>query len=164
MRQVLTGCVLALAATSLVAAQDTTIRSETRIKADDAKVITLTGCLSGGPTTFTLTNAMPVEANKPSDKPIGTSGTASAYLLTPREGVTFAPHVGQKVEVSGVIVAAAGPGGKEAQVEVRERTEIRRDGAPDARSEATTKTTIARGATDRFSVASIKLVSPVCLQ
>lgn len=164
MRQVLTGCVLALAATSLVAAQDTTIQSETRIKADDAKEMTLTGCLSGGPTAFTLTNAMPVEANKSRDKPIGTAGTASAYLLTPREGVTFAPHVGQKVEVSGVIVAAAKPGDKEAKVEVRERTEVRREGAPDSKSETTTKTTIARGATEQFSVASIKLVSPVCLQ
>lgn len=164
MRQVLSSCVLALAATTLVAAQDTTIKSETRIKADDAKVMTLSGCLTGGPSTFTLTNATPVEADKPSDRPIGTSGTSHAYLLSPREGVTFAPHVGQKVEVSGVIVPAAKGGDKTARVEVRERTEVQRDGSPDSKSETTTKTTIARGATEQFAVEAIKLVSPVCVQ
>jgi hypothetical protein len=159
----LCGCVLALAATSFAAAQEPARKGDTRAKADEAKV-TLTGCVSGGPTTFMLTNVSVVEPNKSTDRPVGTTGTASAYVLAPREGVTFASHVGQKVEVSGVVVPAAAGSDKDAKVEVRERTEVRRDGAPEPKAGATTRTTVAKGPTDQFAVASIKLVSPICLQ
>jgi hypothetical protein len=165
MRRLLSSSVIALIAAASVSAQDATIKSETRIRADDAKVRSFTGCITGGPTTFTLTNVAPVNtSDKPSDKPVGTSGATVAYLLTAKEGVTLAPHVGHKVEVAGVVIPAAKDGDKDAKVEVRERTEIQRDGAPDSQSETRTRSTIPRGATDQFAVASIKMISPVCLQ
>jgi hypothetical protein len=165
MRQLLSSCVIALIAAASVGAQDATIKKETRIDADDAKVRSFTGCLTGGPTTFTLTNVAPVNPpGKSSDKPVGTSGAAVAYVLTAKEGVTLAPHVGHRVEVAGVVIPAAKDGDKDAKVEIRERTEVQRDGAPDSKSETTTRSTIPRGATDQFAVASIKMISPVCLQ
>jgi hypothetical protein len=165
MRQVLSACAIALFAAASVSAQDATIRTEKKIDADDAKVRTFSGCLTGGPTKFTLTNVEAVPPpGKTSDKPVGTSGRAVAYVLTAPEGVTFVPHVGQKVEVSGVLVPPAKDGDKDADVEIRERTEIEREGAPDSESETRTRARIPRGSTEQFAVASIKMISPVCLQ
>jgi len=167
MVRTISSCVLALFAAATVSAQDTTIKSETRIKADDAKVMTVSGCLSGGPTTFILTNvvAASVPADKKDDrKTVGTSGSADAYALVPRDGVALAPHVGHRVELVGVVVAAAKKGDDDAKVEVRERTEVNRENAPDSKTETTTKARIARGPSAQFAVTSLKMVSPVCIE
>jgi hypothetical protein len=168
MRHVLSSCAFALAAAVAVSAQDTTIKSETRIQADDAKVTTISGCLTGGPSKFTLTNVataqVPVKPGDNDDKPVGTAGAVVSYDLVGREGFSFAPHVGQKVELVGVVVKAANGGDDDAKVEVRERTEVDREDAPDSKSETTTKARIARGPSPQFSVTSLKMVSPVCLQ
>ena len=68
MQRLLTSCVLALAAAVSLGAQDTTVKSETRVSADDAKVVTVTGCLTGGPTSFVLTNVVAETARKGSDR------------------------------------------------------------------------------------------------
>ena len=167
MRHVLSSCVFALAAAVAVSAQDTTIKSETRIQADDAKAMTISGCLTGGPSKFTITNVataqVPVKPGD-SDKAVGTSGAVISYDLVGREGFSFAPYVGQKVELVGVVVKAAKDGDDDAKVEVRERTEVDREDAPDSKSEVTTKARIARGPSPQFAVTSVRMVSPVCLQ
>src|SRR5688572_6755185 len=143
MRHVLSSCVFALAAAVAVSAQDTTIKSETRIQADDAKVMTITGCLGGGPSKFSITNAtsaqVPSKPGAKDDKAVGTSGAVLSYDLVGREGFSFAPYVGQKVELVGVVVKAASDGDDDAKVQVRERTEVDREDAPDSKSEVTTK-------------------------
>ena len=167
MLRIISSCVVALCAASAVHAQDTTIKSETRIKTDDAKVLTVSGCLGGGPTNFTLSNV--VAAAAPSDKKddrktVGTSGLLEAYALMPQAGVALAPHVGHRVELTGVVVPPATKGDDDAKIEVTERTQVQRENAPDSKTETTTKARIARGPEAQFAVASLKMVSPVCLQ
>jgi hypothetical protein len=71
----------------------------------DTKSIMVVGCIAGGPTNFTLTNAMAAgSTDKPATGAVGTAGSAgiaSSYDLTPRAGVELKPHVGHKVEITG---------------------------------------------------------------
>src|SRR6478735_12323619 len=105
-RTLLSGLVALLAAASLHA-QDTTIKTETKIKADDAKVMTIAGCLRGGPTDFVLTNASAADTADKKDKSVGTAGVVQSYALVPRAGVALAPHVGHRIELVGVVVEAS---------------------------------------------------------
>ena len=167
MVRIISSCVLALFAAVAVNAQDTTIKSETRIKADDAKVMTISGCLGGGPSSFTLSNV--VSATSPGDKKsegkaVGTSGALDSYVLTARDGVSLAPHVGHRVELMGVVVPPATKSDDDAKVEVKEETRVKREDAPDSKTETTTKARIARGAEAQFAVTSLKMISPVCIQ
>jgi hypothetical protein len=71
-------------------------------QADD-KAIMVVGCVAGGPSDFTLTNAMAAGSTDKPAKPgaVGTAGIATSYDLTPRAGVDLKPHVGHKVEITG---------------------------------------------------------------
>jgi len=167
MVRIISSCVLAACAAAAVYAQDTTIKSETRIKADDAKVLTISGCLGGGPTNFTLSNI--VAAAAPSDKKddrktVGTAGLLDSYVLMPRDGLALAPHVGHRVELTGVVVPPATKGDDDAKIEVKETTQVQRENAPDSKTETTTRARIARGSEAQFAVASLKMISPVCIQ
>jgi hypothetical protein len=170
MRRVLATSLFALvAAATAVAAQDTTIKSETKIKADDAKVMTITGCVSGGPTDFVLTNVtasqIPAKGDNDKDKKaVATSGVVESYALVPREGVALAPHVGHRVELVGVVVDAKSKGDDDAKIQIRERSKVERENAPDSKAETTTKAKIARTDSPQFAITSLKMVSPICLQ
>ena len=77
---------------------------------DPAKSIVVTGCVSGGPAAFTLSNAMAAASPaKPGENPVGTAGISTSYDLTPRAGVDLSVHVGHKVEITGT-PAEAGSG------------------------------------------------------
>jgi hypothetical protein len=136
-------CTLAAACTFAVSvsAQDTTVKSKTKIDADDAHVVTMTGCLQQGPTAgvFLLSGATMVkgddltsktktkidvdddetevktkdrtEIEHDDDKAVGTSGIANTFELTPKEGVDLTAHVGHKVELTAVALDAAKKGG-----------------------------------------------------
>jgi hypothetical protein len=158
-------CVLALFAAAAVHAQDTTIKSETRIKVDDAKVMTISGCLGGGPTSFTLSNvvAASVPSQKDDRKTGGSPGLLESYALVPRDGVALAAHVGHRVELTGVVVPPATKD-NDAKIEVKEQTQVKRENAPDSKAETTTRARIARGPEAQFAVTSLKMVSPVCIQ
>ena len=168
MLRIISSCVVALcAASAAVHAQDTTIKSETRIKADDAKVLTVSGCLGGGPTNFTLSNVVAAAApgdKKDDRKAVGTSGLLDSYALMPQAGVALAPHVGHRVELTGVVVPPATKTDDDAKIEVKERTQVQREDAPDSKTETTTKARIARGPEAQFAVTTLKMVSPVCIQ
>jgi len=155
---------VALLAAASLHAQDTTIKTETKIKADDAKVMTISGCLRGGPTDFVLTNATAAESSDKKDKSVATAGVVQAYALVPREGVALAPHVGHRIELVGVAIEASKKGDDDAKIEIKERTEVNRENAPDSKSETTTKARIARGPNAQFAVTSLKMISPVCIE
>jgi hypothetical protein len=159
-------CVLALFAAAALHAQDTTIKQETKIKADDAKVMTVSGCLGGSGSSFVLTNAAAVTepSKKDGKKSVGTSGVVASYALVPREGVALASHVGQRVELVGVVIDAAKKGDDDAKVKIEDKTKVKREDAPDSKSDTTTKARIARGPEAQFAVTSVKMVSPVCIE
>ena len=165
MLRIISSCVLALFAAAAVHAQDTTIKSETRIKADDAKVMTISGCLGGGPTNFTLSNIVASSpGNKKDAQKAGTAALLDSYVLMARDGVALAPHVGHRVELMGVVVPPATKDDDDAKIEVKEQTQVKRENAPDSKTETTTKARIARGAEAQFAVTSLKMISPVCIQ
>lgn len=169
MGRVFASCGVALLAAVTVSAQDTTIRSETQIKADDAKVMTLTGCLAGGPSEFILNNAVTstVAGKKDKDddkKTVGTSGEVSSYALVSKDGLSLAPHVGHRVELVGVMVERKKGSDDDAKIQVTEKTEVEREGAPDSKVETTTKARVPRGPAPQFAVTSLKMVSPICLE
>ena len=156
-------CALALFAAAAVHAQDTTIKSETRIKADDATILAISGCLSGGPTSFTLSNVVAASVpNRKDDRK--TTGLLDSYALLPRDGVALAPHVGHRVELTGVVIPPATKGDDDAKIEVKEQTQVKRENAPDSKAETTTKARLARGPEAQFAVTALKMVSPVCIQ
>jgi hypothetical protein len=159
--------VIALFAAAALHAQDTTIKQETKIKADDAKVMTVSGCLSGAGSSFVLTNAVAATApsgKKDDKKSVGTSGVVDSYALVPREGVLLAPHIGHRVELVGVVIDAAKKGDDDAKVKIDEKTQVKRDDAPDSKSETTTKARVPRGPSAQFAVTSVKMISPVCIE
>jgi hypothetical protein len=110
----------------------------------DGKQVILSGCLGGGPSKFVLTNvAMAAPAGNKGENPSGTPALAASYDLTPRDGLALAPHVGHRVELTGVITAAPKPG------------------------ESAASDTGGRGAklpAAQFAVSSLKMISPICLQ
>jgi hypothetical protein len=171
MRRVLSTCFFALClAAASVSAQDATIKSKTKINADDAKAMTLTGCLVGGPATFMLSNAIGGDPGGIARVPhegaqspaVGTSGTVSSYDLTPREGVDLRSHVGERVEISALMVAPATKGDDDAKINVKEKTKAKVDDAPDQRSQTKTKAEIARGPAPKLAVMTVRTVSPTC--
>lgn len=161
MRRVISTCVVALfAAASLNAQKDATIKSETKIKTDDGKVVTTSGCLIGGPNSYTLSRATPVVQERVT---VGTSGTVVSYTLVPRGGVDLTTHVGQQVEVTGVLVPAAGKGGDDAKIKVEEKSKAEIEDSPDARSKSNTKVEVPRGAYPQLAVTSVKMVGAACI-
>ena len=140
MRRILTSCVFVMLAAVTLGAQ-AAVQSETQAKADDAKVMTIAGCLRGGPSVFVLTNASAAPAPAGKEKPAG-AAIAEAYALVPRDGVTLAPHLGHRVELVGVVVAVP------AQDPKTGATRARVPGVP----------------SEQFAVTSLKMVSPVCIE
>lgn len=174
MRRAIPACLLAIcfAAVSL-SAQDTKVKSEQKLKTDDGgKVVTLKGCLSGTPPTFTLdhaSSAVVASAEKKEDRAkieakgdetIGTTGISSEYSLMPRAGVELAPHIGHMVEVTGVLV----PAGKgDVDVKEKDRTKVEREDAPDSKVKSRTKASIDKGSVPQMAVTSVKMLSTTCI-
>jgi len=162
MRRVISTCVVALcfAAASLSAQDDATIKSKTKIKSDDGKVVTATGCLIGGPSSYTLSRATPVVEERVT---VGTSGTVVSYTLVPRGGVDLTTHVGQQVEVTGVLIPAATKHDDDAKIKIQEKTKTEVDNQPDAKSQGKAKVEVPRGATPQLAVTSVKMVGATCI-
>jgi len=176
MRRAIPACLVAccLAAVT-VSAQDTKIKSEQKVKADDGgKVVTLKGCLSGTPPTFTLDHASSAvvasagtksgdEAKLDADAgaTIGTTGSSSSYMLSPRSGVDLASQIGHMVEVTGVLVPAGKHG--DVDVKVKDRTKVDREDAPDSKARSNTKAEIPKEAVPQLAVTSVKMLSAMCI-
>lgn len=175
-----------------VSAQDTTVTSKTKIDADDAKVVTMTGCLQQGATgdLFVLTGATMIEGgdmksksktkvdvdddetevttrtktevDSDKDTAVGTAGTVKTYELTPRAGVDLTPHVGHKVEITAAMLEPKDGGDDNAEVEARTETKVQRDDAPDSKVKSKTEMELPRGKHARLAVVSVKHISPTC--
>jgi hypothetical protein len=163
MRHVISGCALVLCVAVSASAQDAKIKTQTDIKADNGKVVTMTGCLMRGGTDFVLSSVEELGKNgKRKDKEtVGTTGV-SPYALSPREGLDLAPHLGQRVELTGVIVPAATKHDHDDKIEVKDKTKLEIEDAPDQHSEQKTEVKVDRGATDTLVVASVKDLKMAC--
>ena len=191
MRALLSAGALALAFGVSAGAQDSTVKSKTKIDADDARAVVMTGCLQRAPgsSVFTLAGATGVagddvtlrskvktdvddddvevktqtraEIDKDDDRPVGTSGAARTYEVSPHTGVDLAAHVGHRVEIAAVMLDPAN-GDDDAEIEISTRTETRVEDAPDGKAKTKTEVELPRGAHARLTAMSVKPIAGDC--
>lgn len=185
MRRILSACAVAMAMSVAASAQDTKVTSETKVKADDAKVVSMTGCLQRDAAgNFTLLGTMVAGDDKLStrtkvetdvdndrskvttsaetrvdDGKVGTSGRMTTFGLTAREGVTLSKYVGQQVQLSAI---AVDPDEKDAKVKIEERTKVDPDRGDDRSSRTRIEADIDRGALGEYAVVSVKSLAGAC--
>lgn len=150
MRQVMAASAVALVlVASGAGAQESAVAPDTRVKSDNGKVVTMTGCVMiGGGTSFMLSNI--TSEHEKGDKgqaPVHSGG----YALVERAGLELGPFINQKVELTGVVVPAATKGDRDDKIEIKE--------SPTSK---TTTVKVARGDVHQFLVASVKMLSPNC--
>src|SRR5699024_5025503 len=99
---------------TLVAAQDAKVTTDTKVKSDDGKVVTMIGCVEiGGGTSYVLTNITSDHVQHDAKSHDATpSAPAGPYALVERKGLDLGSFIQQKVELTGVIVPAASGGDK----------------------------------------------------
>ena len=153
MKRFITSFAFALGCTALVAnAQETRTRTEVKSSGGDPQVVTYTGCVQAGTQakTYVLDKVVPVTKTTTTETPTSSTTTQStSYVLVPGgETVTVQEHVGQKVEVTGMLV----PGGN-TRTETTTKTD--REDSPDTKSRTRTET---KNAMPEFKVTSIKQI------
>jgi hypothetical protein len=193
MKRLIYACTMTVACAFAVSvsAQDTTVKSKTKVKADDARTVTMKGCLQQGTDadTFTLAGSIvtlgedlkskskvktdvdddetevrtrtKTEVQNP-DEAVGTAGAVTTYELMPKEGVNLTPHVGHTVEVTALMLDPKSGTDDDAEVEMRTKSKIKVDDAPDTKVKSKTKAELPRGDLGRLTAISVKHVSPTC--
>jgi hypothetical protein len=178
--------VLATALSVVVAAQDSKVKSRTNIKADDAQVVSMTGCLRQDAVTngYTLegtmaaagkdiTTSSTVKTDVDRDKTtvkgksqtkgdegaVATSGVISSYALVPGNVAELSAHVGEQVQVSAIMVK---PGHGDADVKITEKTKVEPEHADDSTSRSKTKTELPRSPAGQYSVVSVTPLGTSC--
>ena len=148
MKRLICGLSMAVAAAIAVQAQD--VKTETKTKIDDAKVSTFTGCLQTGvEKTFVLQNAVAVAETKTE------GGTVTSYVLVPQGEINFQTNVGQKVEVTAMVIPAGDDKSK-----VRTETTTKVEGQPTQKTE--TKEKIEQQDWPQLRVVSVKHLADRC--
>jgi cytoskeletal protein RodZ len=194
MNRIIPACAIAAVFAVSMSAQDATIKSKTKVDADDAKVVSMTGCLqSGTGEVFSLTNAKVVAGEdleaksktkidvdddetkvktkseteierEDEDKPVGTAGNVASYELVPNQGVDLAPHVGHQVEITAVAIDKKKGGDDDAEVDIETKTKVEREDEEDEKMKTETKTEFRRGKSARLAVVSVRHIAPSCSQ
>ncbi len=94
---------VALAAVPLAAQQKPAASSTSKT---DAKAVLLSGCLTGGSSSYTLANvsiSRGAHETAP-DRPVGTAGASTSYNVIARDGVDLGDYIGKKVEITGTLM------------------------------------------------------------
>ena len=190
MNAVITGSLVALAISVTAAAQDNTVKTQTKVSGDDAQAVTARGCLqtaagngflllggitaSGDELKSKSTVKTDVDDDKTTvkgrtttkvddgDRPVATAGAAAAYAVTPRSGVDLSSHAGQEVEINAVMIDARKGGDKDADITIKDKTTIDREDAPDSKVESKTKADVARGPLPQLMAISVKSLGRAC--
>ena len=185
MRFTIFSAVVLLAVGASVSAQDTSVKSRTKIEGDEAQVVSMTGCLRQEASTrayllvgtvdaagekvrtdakvtidrdkddTTVTTDTRSRADK-GDK--GAAGVASTYVLSPGN-VNLTPHVGHRVQIA---AAAVKPGHKDADVTIHDETNVDPEHGRDSKSRSKTKVEIERGPLGQYTVVSVKSLGSSC--
>lgn len=184
MKRILGACAVALSMTVAATAQDSSIKSQTKVKADDASVFSLTGCLerdvAGNYTLFgtavasddNLKTETKVKTDNDKNKSKttttsktkvddarGTAGTLATYMLIPRNTVSLSQYVGQQVQLAGIVVD---PDHKDADVKIDDKTTVDPKHGDDRTRRSKTKVEIDRGVHGQFTVVSVKSLGSPC--
>src|SRR5688572_31053505 len=156
MTRVLSAAVIALGLAALpCAAQEKPVQYPAATKSDASKPVLLSGCLTGGPSSYTLSNvAVTRVAHEAADRPVGTSGASTSYSLTARDGVDLGDYIGKKVEVSGTLLPPQPP-----KTGVPD-PKLPRNDSPDAKAQ--TPSTVVAVTDPKLAVTSVKLLSATC--
>lgn len=168
-------------------AQDSKVTSRTDIKANDAKVISMTGCLRRDPATNSyalvghiaaagndLTTKSRVKTDVDKDKttvqgktetkgnkPVATAGDLATYALLAAPDVNLATNVGQQVQISAIQVEK---GHGDADIKVKDQTKVERENAPDSKSNSKTKVELPRSPNGAYTVVSVMPLGTPCTQ
>jgi hypothetical protein len=176
------------AACATISAQDTSVKSRTKIDGDEAQIVSMTGCLRHDVSTGAymlagtvdavgekLTNEAKVKIDRDKDNTEVTAetrskaekgdkqdkraaGVASTYVLSPGN-VNLKQYVGQQVQVA---AAAPKPGHKDADVTVRDETKVDPEHGRDSTSRSKTKVEVERGPLGQYTVVSVKALGGTC--
>jgi hypothetical protein len=193
MKRFIQACTITLACAFAVSvsAQDTTVKSKTKVDADDARAVTMKGCLQQGAdaNTFTLAGSIVAIGEdlkskskvktdvdddetevrtrtktevEDADEPVGTAGAKTTYELMPKDGVNLSAHVGHTVEITALMLDRKSATDDDADVEMRTKTKVKRDDAPDTKVKSKTEAELPRGELGRLTAISVKHVAPSC--
>jgi hypothetical protein len=112
--------------------------SRTKVEAEHGKTVTYTGCVQSGSEadSYILANVIPT--------------SDSSYLLVPEKTVMLHEHLGQRVQVTGVMIEA---GHGDAKIETRTK---------ENGSVTKTKEEVKRGPFPQFRVVSVKPLGQAC--
>ena len=188
MRLTIYSAVVLLAVGTTLSAQDTTVKSRTKIEGDEAQVVSMTGCLRQDVQTraymlvgsvdavgenVTTEAKVSVDRDKDNTKVTAetrakgdkgdksdrsAAGVMATYVLLPGN-VNLTPHVGQRVQIA---AAAVQPGHKDGEVTVRDETKVDPEHGRDQTSRSKTKVEIERGALGQYTVVSVKPLGGSC--
>jgi hypothetical protein len=191
MKAVITGSLVALAISVTAAAQDSTVKTQTKVSGDDAQAVMMRGCLQqtaagngflllGGVTASgeDLKSKSKVKTDVDDDKTtvkgksttkvdnddhgVATAGSATRYAVTPRSGVDLASHAGQEVEINAVLIEARKGDDKDADIKIKDNTKIDREDAADSKVQSKTKAEVARGPLPQLMAMSVKSLGRAC--
>jgi hypothetical protein len=164
-------------------AQDSTSKTRTKVKADDAKVVSMTGCLRQDPltNTYTLVGTMAATGDELKTKSkvktdvddddtkvkattktkaddngaVATAGSMTTFSLLPGD-VSLSPHVGHQVQVSAIMVE---PGHGDADVKIKEKTKVDPEHADDSTARSKTKVELPKSPLGQYTVVSVNPLS-----
>lgn len=191
MRRLIPACAFALLVGAAVHAQDSTVKSQTRVKSDDARTVVMAGCLHPGYAAdgFILTGAVATTGKdlktnsktktdvdkddttvrsksrteiEHGEHSVGTSGSASTYAVSPRAGVDLLSHVNEQVEITAVLIDARTKGDDDAKIKIQDRTKVETEDAPDAKSKSNAKVEVPRGPLPQLMAMSVKTIGSSC--
>jgi len=153
MKRFITSFAFALGCTAVaLSAQETRTKTEVKSSGGDPQVVTYSGCVQTGTQakTYVLDKVVPVTKTTTTETPTSSTTTqTTSYVLVPGgESVTVQEHVGEKVEVTGMLVPAGNT-----RTETTTRTE--REDAPDTKTRTRVET---KNAMPEFKVTSIKKI------
>jgi hypothetical protein len=188
MRFIIHTAVVLAALGSAAYAQDTTVKSRTKINADEAQVVSMSGCLrqdiatrtysligsiAAAGANVTTDSKVKVDVDKKDqektvtaetrakgdDKHSGADAEAiSTYGLAPGN-VNLTPYVGQRVQIA---AAAVKPGHKDADVKIDDKTTVDPEHGRDRTERSKTKVEIERGPIGQYTVVSVKPLGGSC--
>jgi hypothetical protein len=157
MRRVIPAAIFAaaLVATPL-AAQQKPAESSAPAKSDASKSVLLSGCLTGGPSSYTLSNvAITRGAHETApDRPVGTAGESTSYSLIARDAVDLGDYISKRVEVTGTLLPPAPPQAAAAEPKAKQ------DDSPDVKAQA--RAEVAAVAYPKVAATAVKLLSATC--